>query len=488
MQIKHKEHTIFPWKNKGNFLYRGNLDFSKFNGDWQDFLNVQKGHFVLYYEDDDAIIAASDVCASFSLLYSKTLLLITDDVSVISYTNEDISIHQKLHYRYAFGTLGVNTLLEDWKFLLPGQYLYFDKSNLSFSVNYYTYFGKGPHVSSSLGVIFDSFITQFISDNRDKQIVLPLSGGYDSRCLAALLKLHNVQNVICVTYGKIDSSESIIAEQVARNLGFPWHFVAYDSVLFQKYFSEDFHSYQKQAHLFHAVPYEQDYFALQYLLEIGIIKKPFVVLSGFGGDFISGCHYTKGKIDDWASYIVDKHYGLIEERQECIRDIKNYLAQLPNSGWEAYQQWLLENRKTKFLLSSMVAVEQMGGEWSLPFFGRDFIAFFDQLDYEFKIKQQYYIDFLFEYYFKPLHIAIPKDKDDTHYDPLFSMKLSLKKIIPVSVLKRIKYVKAAKPETDRCNMNVLYEMIFEKMQYKKIQKDYNINKLQAEYLLQEFIV
>jgi asparagine synthase (glutamine-hydrolysing) len=487
LQFKHKEHTIFPWKKESNFYYRGKVNFSKYNGDWQEFLYAQEGNFILYYEDDDFIIAASDVCASFSLLYSESKMIITDDETVIDYSNDEISINQKLHYRYAFGTLGANTLLEDWKFLLPGQYLFLDKSGNSISVHYYTYFGKRPQLVKSLGEILDSFITNFLWENKGNQIVLPLSGGYDSRCLAALLKLHNAQNVICLTYGKRDSAESRIAEQVAKNLDFPWHFVAYDTSLFQQYFSNEFRNYQHQSHLFHAVPYEQDYFALQYLIERGVVREPFVVMSGFGGDFISGCHYTKGKIKEMATYIVDKHYGMIEESQACVNDMHTYLAFLPNSGWNSYQQWLLENRKTKFLLSSMKAIEMLGGEWSLPFFDRDFMAFFDQLDYEDKLKQNYYIKFLFEKYFEPLQIAILKDEEDTHYDPLFSLKASLKKVIPVPILKYIKYKKAINPLNDRCNMNELYEMIWEKMPESRAQKDYNINKLQSEYILKKFI-
>jgi len=487
LHFKNKNHTVNPWKKQGGFWFRGCLSATNAPLNWSVFLNEQEDNFAMYYEDEEVIVAATDVCASFPLIYSEKYNCITDDVSVVSYDKSNFATIQLLHYGYAFGTLGKHTLLEDWNVLLPGQYLLLDKQNDSLSVNYYSYFGNRISIEKSLSQIFDHIITRFLKRYEGRQIILPLSGGYDSRCLAALLKQRGVENVICVTYGRKESSEVRIAKKVAETLQYQWHFVEYNEKIFLRYFENEFKQYQHEAHLFYVVPYEQDYFALAELKDKGLIKKPFVVMSGFGGDFVSGCHYTNGNIKDWATYIVDKHYGVIAHRRECIIDMENYLIAQPNKEWNAYQQWLLENRKSKFLLSGMRGIESLGGEWSLPFFDREFMAYFDTLDYHQKLKQSFYVNFLFTQYFIPLGININKDKDDTHYDSLFTLKFLLKKITPKPLLRIIKVKKAKAANADRCNMNLLYEMIYKELGDEGILKDYNINSLQATYILRKVL-
>ena len=52
-----------------------------------------------------------------------------------------------------------------------------------------------------------NMIKRMVSVVGDRQIVLSLSGGYDSRYLACSLKDQGINNVICYTYGRSDSFE-----------------------------------------------------------------------------------------------------------------------------------------------------------------------------------------------------------------------------------------------------------------------------------------
>ena len=81
--------------------------------------------------------------------------------------------------------------------------------------------------------IFDELKSEFLNILRDtiqrlikfangRQIIVPLSGGYDSRLVASLLKQANYQNILCFTYGKKSSPEVIISKKVANKIFFYW--------------------------------------------------------------------------------------------------------------------------------------------------------------------------------------------------------------------------------------------------------------------------
>ena len=58
--------------------------------------------------------------------------------------------------------------------------------------------------------------------------IVPLSGGYDSRIVVSCLSRLETRDVVCFSYGRAGNRESAISEQVAKALGYEWHFVEYD--------------------------------------------------------------------------------------------------------------------------------------------------------------------------------------------------------------------------------------------------------------------
>ncbi len=64
-----------------------------------------------------------------------------------------------------------------------------------------------------------------------EQVILPLSGGMDSRLLAAALEGQE-PTPLCITYGQRDNQEAIIARQVADSMGYPLEVVPFDAGAF----------------------------------------------------------------------------------------------------------------------------------------------------------------------------------------------------------------------------------------------------------------
>lgn len=67
-----------------------------------------------------------------------------------------------------------------------------------------------------------------------RHIVIPLSGGYDSRLIATLLKRRGYENILTFTYGVPGNKESAYSKKVADALGLKWHFIEYSNELWRE--------------------------------------------------------------------------------------------------------------------------------------------------------------------------------------------------------------------------------------------------------------
>jgi asparagine synthase (glutamine-hydrolysing) len=484
LQIQLSKYKINPWIEYAQSHIRGEISKRHDNESWSEYFERQDTFFAFIYEDDNKIVAAADIVCSFPLVYSHKYKIITDKIECIK-SEESINDVQKLHFQYAFSTLGSNTLFPEWQTILPGQYIVYNKKDDLLTKHYYTLCGERQKTNKNIKEIFHDIEEKIEFRCKNKQVILPLTGGYDSRCIAAILYQKNIKNVLCITYGKEDSYEVKTAKHIAQKLGFEWLFIPFDKDVFAYYFSDEYQKYSTSSHLYRAVPYEQDQLALAYLLKNNKLKDAYIVLSGFGGDYISGCHFTKNSVYNISNYVIDKHYGIITSQEKILikKSLEGYFKNLPLSYPNNYQQWLLENRKSKFLLSALRGFEFLGGEWHLPFFDKTLMSFFDNLPFEEKLQQKYYVDFIFENYFKPLEIAILKPKSESHYYANYTIKSLIKSVLPQKLISEYKLRKFKNEKFDNCNMNLLYTLIYEKLEDKSIAFDYNINKIHALYLL-----
>ena len=70
-------------------------------------------------------------------------------------------------------------------------------------------------------ILLEAF-ERFIETLRGRQVVVALSGGVDSRLVAAILKHFKYDNVLCFTYGVIGNREAQGARKAAELLGYRW--------------------------------------------------------------------------------------------------------------------------------------------------------------------------------------------------------------------------------------------------------------------------
>jgi len=124
-----------------------------------------------------------------------------------------------------------------------------------------------------------------------RPIVIPLSGGLDSRLIALHLKLANYQPVYAFSYGRPGNAEAEISRKVAQQLGIEWKFVPYSLQRWNAWYrSSEWQAYMRAADGLTSVPLLQDWPAVWELLSRGDVPEQSVFVPGHTGDFISGGH------------------------------------------------------------------------------------------------------------------------------------------------------------------------------------------------------
>lgn len=433
------------------------------------------GHFAIVLETDTTYFVAVDRIRTFPIFLKNNNqnIQITDSIVFNGDTRNEAAIE---YFKHTYCTLENTTLLKEWQQLQAGQYAVITKNNKKYYIkNYYKHTAIIQNTSTEKRVEqlkeSEKALVEKIWKYADgRTIVIPLSGGYDSRYLLAVLKQSNYPNIECFTYGKTDSFEVLTAKKVCEQLQVKWHFVEYDDELLKLFFTEKWQQYASLNHHYTSLPHEQDFFALHYLKERNIIPKEAVIMNGFCQDIHSGSYLEEKKKFNLYNHIFEKHA------------IKPILSAYENN-WMGYREWLIKNRLSKFIINSVRVYEYFGWDFYLPFWQKDWIEFWYSLKEEQLLHQHFYSEYLFSGIFKNYNIAIKKE-DYPKSNKLTNIKQSLQPFIPNPVLRMLHTLKKQKKTDDINNTFYLYNALYNCTKEHPFIKDYKINNIHALYLLQ----
>ncbi|MEM7660084.1 MAG: asparagine synthase C-terminal domain-containing protein [Bacteroidota bacterium] len=328
----------------------------------------------------------------------------------------------------------------------------------------------------------------------NQPIVVPLSGGYDSRFLVALLKEFGKTEVTCFTYGRSSSFEVETSRKVARKLGFPWHFVGYEDDLLRLYLTEKGRAYQRYANNGTSLAHEQDYFAIHELLKERKISPDSVLLPGFGADVLAGSWYPQKAPSSWnhLSFVKfllsnrkffagSRRVQLPEETQTLMEEGLPAGEEVHDlaSAYQQLQQWGFQNRMSQFLVNAVRVYDFHSLEWRLPFFDKSWINYWEQVPLEQKIGKQWYLQQLNQGWFEPMGIRF--DPSAPQPQP---MKDRLKDLLPSAWIDWLKSVLVDREAVDLNNQDALSRLICEDQQWdQKLLRSYDLNYLMAKAFL-----
>lgn len=463
--------------DQNNTLYTQAENFQ--NQDIHALVKQLRGAFSIISVEKNITHIYQDTIASFPLFYKK------EDQKVIIQTSptsqgESWSVTAVEDFQNIFCTQYDSTLLPAWKSIPAGHHLSIDVINNTIALErYFHHFSlkkasSNPDKEKQLVEIIDNWAQQILQFAQGNPIWIPLSGGYDSRLILCALLKAQAPKLHAYTYGKSLSPEVVNAHKTAKELKVDWHFIPYDDRAFMNFFSQYWENLSVHNHHFQSLPHEQDFFALLALKQQGLLKDNFIVVPGYCGDIPTGSYLKKRDIQV-KDYIQEKHQV---QAQHLISDI---------SDWDAYQQWLCENRLSKFIVNSVRSYEYFGGKWMLPMWHQDFLNLFYDLKNEEKWNQKFYVETIFKHYFEPFNVDFYKNSGDAPQAET-TIKDRIKSILPSPILKSIQNITGKSSAADPCNLNTLYEMLYQHMDNLQMQvpkKDGNFNRLHALYLLEK---
>ena len=390
-----------------------------------EYISRIRGNFSLIIDTSSHVIISVDHICSIPLYYliNNKSVVVTDDISYLQKEMGErfsISNSSKLQILMSGYTLFEDTLYTKIKSFIPGQiFLHRCNNVLIHNINnYQAWFGADSSEYKSLELMSSKFnnvilevMREIINSVNNRQIVIPLSGGYDSRLIASILRHYNYENVICFTYGMRDNFEAISAKKIANDLGYKWIFV--DLNLKEQadfYQGDDFFSYLEYADVPNAVPYYQGLYSVKYLKEAKLIDNNAVFINGNSGDFITGGHVTQLYQYCNKNYlcknifdtIINKYYSLwgymktTNNISEITKKIDNSYSFLKDSygadinvcDFIYYYEFI--NRQSKYVIQGQRVFEYYGYEWRLPLWDSKMIEFWASIPNNYKNEQFLY--------------------------------------------------------------------------------------------------
>jgi asparagine synthase (glutamine-hydrolysing) len=396
--------------------------------DIESFINSLDGHFALIVETNEFSFIAVDKIRSTPLFFANV-----DDIFYIDYDPKKLAAQDKfkkyirddsvLEISMSGYTIGNKTIYKDLYSLKAGELVVFENNSFKYK-QYYKYFGNIEQKDydtylEELSEVTLNIFRKMLNQIGDRQIIIPLSAGNDSRLVASVLKHLGATNVKCYSYGSVGNFEASIAKMVAKKLGYEWVFVPLTHKTEKQYYSSsEYQNYLKFAETCCSIPYIQGLSAIKYLKDMDFIDKDAIFVNGNSGDFISGSHINgligDIKVDDTQDQrkknildnLIKKHFSLwgYLKTDVNIDSIKKSLwsemskacgdlnAKEKDHLFYEYSEFI--NRQSKYVITGQKSYEYYEHEWRMPLWDDEYLYFWQVVPVEFKLNQHLYVDML----------------------------------------------------------------------------------------------
>ena len=393
------------------------------------FISSLRGHFAILFISSNRTLIVIDRIGSSQINYLKqnNHILISPNLNKLKRelkSTLDRDERATLEINMGGFTIGKKRIYPIIKTPLAGQYVLFE-NDLIHTNKYFSYFGdlntnySKESLIEELSDITLSIFKKTLSQVGDKQIVIPLSAGNDSRLVASCLKFLGAKNVLCYSYGNRKSFEVNTAKKIASKLGYKWHFISLNHFDEKKFYKSNiFVNYLKFAESNNALQYFQGLSSIYYLKAKGIIEDNAVFINGNSGDFISGMHInsiyekvndnklSKSELKDvLKSCYVNKHFSLwgnlktkknINDIYDSIEDsIENYKHKINKDNIHLIYEFLeLNDRQSKYVIAGQKTFEYFNHDWLLPLWDDEYLFFWKKIAIQYKYKQTLYSEML----------------------------------------------------------------------------------------------
>ena len=498
-QINNNTYIYF----EGSVIYQNNLyidnEFYPIliniieNNILEDIIVKFNGNFNIILYKNNKITIANDRWGSFPLYFfhnQKKIAISNDWKKIIPYTNKSFNETSLLEY-ISFGyVLGNKTLIQNLEeFQAHSIYEFkFINNNLVKKHNSYwsfEYSFKQTNSKEKEKEFSDLWLKQIAIyanylKNKSNLIFLPLSGGLDSRLLAAAFNKHNIEMHTMTWVFQNNMSQLYRAKEVIKKIS--------NITKHEIFYLDD----KNTVDLYNSsVPFNlitngrsgiETYYFYQYIKDI-----PYII-PGFSGDFMAGSH-LQYKMKNWKkkqdiiNYIKKFKFSPIinnitNNRTFFEETITNSLEQTISSDKDlisSFIAWDLEQRQRRYIIQSGNIHNKT--RQIIPFFDYKLIDFFLNLSFEDLLNTKLYINSQINYLYKNHYnnelIKIKRDekvqkkiKTNLIYEYKSKMKkviknkISTKKNTETNYFKPILDKLELPPELDKYNIKYQYNHLY----------------------------
>lgn len=383
--------------------------------DFGAFCSINKkinGVYSVVCRSSSKVFVYSDLTRFHPLFYSVRHGILSDNPYLIS-DQEEVDEDALADYRGGGFVLGNKTLHKDVFQVQASEAITFDQGQLIRNKVLFHYRKQERHsASSSLYDVLNATKDKLCSALVGRTPVIPLSGGYDSRLLATLVKECGYHNAICFCYGRNDSLEKDISKRVADKLGFDWYFIESSRENIDAYFCVDeLKRYVTYASRLSALPHLHEYLSLKYLMAQGIIPDNALFIPGHSGDFLGGSQYVKIYTPFMSKKMV-LHTIMYNKFSRCQINRKEHqiikshlIKQWEQSSCEeihdCMEDWFMKELLPKVIFNSSHIYTFFGYRVIFPFWDQELIAYFQSLPWRKKLFSRHYHHEIIHRYFKP---------------------------------------------------------------------------------------
>lgn len=406
------------------------------------------GQFAVIIENKPEIWAATDRLRTIPLFYhyGNNNIIIGDSAYSVAEEMHDPAIDENAASAFlATGyTLNNLTLLKDLYQVEAGEMVILGRQiKKRFYFDYrLTYISEGEfHVCAvDLKNLLTGIFKLYFLGLRDRFIVIPLSGGYDSRLVAAMCKKFHPNRVLCYTYGRADNVEVDPAGEIAERLQLPWINIVYDEKLIAGYLDDPvFQGYYPYSSELSSMFFMQEYFAVKYLKENNSIPLDSVFIPGFSGDFLAGSHLSprlsKSDIKNIVRIILNENFNLKKsnniDKSRYKKTINEKMTLESKCPWLMFENWEMKERQAKFITNSSGVYSYFGYDCRMPFWDNQFIDFCNSLPFKYKVNKKLYDHTLTRLIFSDLNLNLARELNPRRMDKAqHQIKKRLKRWLP----------------------------------------------------------
>lgn len=390
-------------------------------------LKSLNGSFCVIIESHSSILAAVDRAASMPLYWSLESAhpFVTDDPeeAMRQMPAKKTDADRVSEYLLSGFISGNSTLQEGLQTLPAGQILEYSKS--SGKLQFHDYF-LYQHIETEapseallfkeLDLIHQNCIQRLIQSVDSRPIALPLSGGYDSRLIAIMLRRLGYKNLSAFCYGDPRSREAIYSKALAHSLDLPWKFIEHKHQdWFKAYQSKPRQDFYLYAGSVSSRPHIQDWLAVQELKNSGHFDPQTVFVPGHSGDFIEGSYipssFMKNESVSRELFLAElnkniyKLWKLGPNTSDYLKPIHESVAALLDlprtmnfeTAASLFELFYWRQQQPKFIVNSLRVYEYFGFQWRTPWWDAELLEFWKRIPASRRLGRAFYLDYVHKY-------------------------------------------------------------------------------------------